>query len=222
MEKVILKTEDGLDIVGDYYEGRGKRGVLLLHMMPANRSSWWDFALRLEDKGFHALAIDLRGHGESTGGPDGYKDFKTEDHALGKLDLEAAITFLEEKGVEREELGLMGASIGANLALRQLSENKDLPWAVLLSPGLDYHGIKTEPYVRNLDSEQGVFIIASDVDELKSGNCGAMARELYAALPEGLRRKLLIYKSAGHGTDMFAPQNTEEPNLAEEILKWID
>lgn len=38
-------------------------------------------------------------------------------------------------------MALVGASIGANYALRALAADEKLRGAVLLSPGLDYHGV---------------------------------------------------------------------------------
>ena len=35
-------------------------------MMPATKESWNEFSQKLREKGWHVLAIDFRGHGEST------------------------------------------------------------------------------------------------------------------------------------------------------------
>ena len=42
---------------------------------------------------------------------------------------------------------------------------------------------------------------------------------LITALAKEVERKLVVYKSAGHGTNMFGK---EEPDLAEEIITWLD
>ena len=138
MEKVTLKTEDGLDIVGLYYLGPSSKGTLLLHMMPATKESWEEFAVKLQAEGYQVLAIDLRGHGESSGGPEGFRNFSDVDHQKSMFDIDAGIEFLEKKGAARNNLVLIGASIGANLALWSLTENKEIKMPVLLSPGLDY------------------------------------------------------------------------------------
>jgi alpha-beta hydrolase superfamily lysophospholipase len=67
MEKVNFKTKDGVTIVGNYFKPRKEHApaFLLLHMMPATKESWNDFASHLQKEGFEVLAIDLRGHGES-------------------------------------------------------------------------------------------------------------------------------------------------------------
>lgn len=226
MEKVILKTNDGVDIAADYYYAKpSRRGALLLHMMPADRKSWWDFALRLEDAGYRVLAIDLRGHGESSGppggeasGPDGYKKFSDEEHQKSTLDVEAGVLFLEEEGVEREHTVLVGASIGANLALWYAAEHPEIKRLALLSPGLNYRGIEAEPLARKLHEGQGALFVTS-LDDVRSGGSNTeMNQILYNLVPHHARKKLIIYKAAGHGTDMFGK---EEPDLAGEILEWI-
>src|SRR3989338_5627500 len=97
MERVSLKTSDNVDIVGDYYASQRWRGILLLHMMPADRQSWSGLAIELSKAGVDVLAIDLRGHGESAGGPEGYLDFSDDEHQQSILDVEAAVDFLRSE-----------------------------------------------------------------------------------------------------------------------------
>lgn len=218
MEKVSLKTSDGVEIVGDYYTGSGDKGALLLHMMPANRESWWGFALKLQERGFHVLAIDLRGHGESAGGPEGYKNFTDEEHQASVRDVKSGVQFLKNKGVIDEELIIIGASIGANLALWYALDHTEIKRIVLLSPGLNYKGIETEPLVKKLRSNQRVFFASSEDDVRSGGNNADMNRTLHSLVPEGVDEKLIVYKAAGHGTDMFGK---EKPDLESEILGWV-
>ena len=64
-QRIELKTKDGVSVIGDYYapSQASVKGLLLLHMMPADRTSWNAFAGRMQAAGWHVLAIDLRGHG---------------------------------------------------------------------------------------------------------------------------------------------------------------
>ncbi|TSC63142.1 MAG: alpha/beta hydrolase fold protein, partial [Parcubacteria group bacterium Athens0416_74] len=124
--KITLKTEDNLDIVGLYYPSPASKGVLLLHMMPATKESWNEFAPKLQSEGYQVLAIDLRGHGESSAGPEGFRNFSDLDHQKTIFDLDAGIEFLETKGVKQNNLVLIGASIGANLALQCLTEHQEI------------------------------------------------------------------------------------------------
>lgn len=218
MEKVVLKTVDEVGIAGLYYPSSSNKGVVLLHMMPATKESWGSFVERLHQKGYHVLSIDLRGHGESMGGPEGYKNFSDADHQASIRDVDAAALFLRSQGVAPDRTAFIGASIGANLALWYLADHSEATQTVALSPGLNYRGVETDPVVRRLRKGQRVFIVASEDDERQSGRPAQMSRTLYDHLPSGVEKKLLAYKLAGHGTDMFGK---EQPDLADEILRWL-
>ncbi|MBI5732742.1 alpha/beta fold hydrolase [Candidatus Jorgensenbacteria bacterium] len=217
-KRAVLKTNDGIDIAADYYPGTTDKAALLLHMMSTTRESWRDFALLLTDQGYHVLAIDLRGHGESTGGPERYKTFTDEEHQKYIADVHIGIQFLESRGIKQDAIVMFGASIGANLALWYLSEHSEVRQAVLLSPGLNYRGIVAKSFVRRLTEGQRVFFIASEDDEKWYGNCAKMSHELFNLVPEGVEAKFLAYKNSGHGTHMFGK---EKPDLAQEIMRWI-
>lgn len=65
--RVEMVTPDGIRTIGDLYNaGPGTPGVVLVHMLASNRKAWGDFPVRLKKRGITVLAIDLRGHGEST------------------------------------------------------------------------------------------------------------------------------------------------------------
>jgi len=219
MEKITLQTSDNVTIVGDYYVPtvESPRGVLLVHMMPSTKESWKLLAKRLQASGYHVLAIDLRGHGESTGGPEGYKVFKDEEHQKSTYDVEAGVEFLKTKGVGEDHLSVIGASIGANLVLRYATGHGTKN-CVLLSAGLDYKGIKADPLAQKLKNGQRVLFVASQDDERSGGNNVEMNQLLFERTSDAVDKKILIYKEAGHGTDMF---DKEEPDLEEEIISWL-
>src|SRR3989338_3735913 len=199
-EKVNLKTADGINIAGDHYKGPiGSAGVLLLHMMPAAKESWAGFALKLNEARFGALAIDLRGQGESEGGPRGFRDFSDEDHQKSIMDVRAAVDFQIAEG--HSKIFLAGASIGSNLALKYLAESEKISAVVLLSAGLNYRGIETLPLAAKVRPSQGVFFVASRDDARSGGGADKMAEELYAK--SGGMKKIKIFETGGHGTDLF-------------------
>lgn len=226
-EIVNFSTSDGVRIVGDFLKAEGEYAVLLLHMMPKDRTSYKNFAQKLKNAGISSLAIDLRGHGGSEEGPTGYQRFVDADHQNSICDLRAASNFLEKQGFEIQHQLVVGASIGANLALQFAAENNELLAVGLLSPGLDYKGIRAEPLARNLKVNQSILIAASedDIRSPKSTESGEvmnnnvhMSRYLIGLVPEELNKKLIVYKNAGHGTDMFG---VEEPDLEVEIIRFL-
>ena len=57
----------------------------------------------------------------------------------------------------------IGGSIGANMALRLGADVPQIPTVVLLSPGLNYDGVQTEPAMETF-GDRPVFIVASSED----------------------------------------------------------
>jgi pimeloyl-ACP methyl ester carboxylesterase len=216
-EKITFQTADDVTIVGDWYRGTGNQPqtALLIHMMPADRTSWTAFAGALQEEGWNALAIDLRGHGESTRQGEtilDYKKFSDAEHQASQQDIDAALGWLERtEQISADRIIPIGASIGANLSLQTLQRSPTMRGAVLLSPGLDYRGVITEPLVRSLGPEQKIFIAASDDDPESFES----SKTLAAAL--GARGTFQKQSSAGHGTTMLV----RNPRLQEEILTWL-
>ncbi|MBM3204579.1 alpha/beta hydrolase [Candidatus Uhrbacteria bacterium] len=205
-ERITFQTSDGVNIVGTFIAPvNARRCVLLLHMMPADRSSWQELQNRLEDKGMASLAIDLRGHGES----EGDQEFQAES----EKDVEAALVWLEEKGFLHGQLAMVGASIGANLALQAVANHRDIPKVVLLSPGENYHGVKTFEYAKRLRHEQAALIAASAVDDEEPFQA---ARKIEELMP-GDHIVFKMFEHAGHGTNLFKTH----PHLIKEVAEWV-
>lgn len=67
-ESFSCTTDDGVILKGDYYGKESKKPtVVLMHMLGRSRADYAPLIPLLQKKGFAVLAIDLRGHGESTG-----------------------------------------------------------------------------------------------------------------------------------------------------------
>ena len=132
MEKETLITEDNVKIAANLYTVPASAGwIVMSHMMPATKESWDSFAEALQNLGYESIAIDLRGHGESEGGPDGYRSFSDAEQQKKILDLEAAVDYLVQKRkATPEKIVLIGASIGANLSLQYLSQHPEFKKAI--------------------------------------------------------------------------------------------
>jgi len=218
MNKIFLTTKDGIKIAANLYSVEPARGwLVLVHMMPAAKESYRELAQRFQNLGYESIVIDLRGHGESDGGPDGYlnKDF---DHKKSILDLEAAVNYLiNNRQATADKISFIGASIGANLCLQYIVEHPEYKTAVLLSPGLNYRGIKTEPLVKNLKAGQKVFFVSSR-DDPNAENNVEENQKLYDLVPNGVEKEIKIYDIAGHGTDILKNQQ-ELMSLIIEFIK---
>jgi alpha-beta hydrolase superfamily lysophospholipase len=215
-EKISFVTDDGVNIKGLFLRPAGDAvGVaVLLHMMPATKESWLPLMSRLAALGVASLAIDLRGHGESVEGPDGrldYKLFEEKDHRAKIHDVEAAARWLAEAGVSGGERPVVvGASIGANLAIAFAADHPKVPGAAALSPGLDYRGVTTPDKVGRFRPQQGLFLAASEEDELSFRT----DRELAMLKPDSALKE---YRGAGHGTGLWI----RRPELLDELASWI-
>lgn len=154
---VHLRAADNVSIVGTYYPTKGSPApaVLLIHSVARNRTTWDDFASLLQQNGIAALAIDLRGHGESTrkltaDGPAtiDFHTFTGHDYQDMLLDVEAAVDWLQaQPEIDRKHIVLIGESLGANIVLRYAALNEDLAAVVVFSPGINYRNMRTDDVI---------------------------------------------------------------------------
>ena len=219
-EKTDLVSQDGKNLSAFYYPASNSRGwVIFTHMMPATKESWDDLAEILQDAGYNGLALDLRGHGESEGGPDGYKNFTDTEHQAGIKDLDAAWRFLKEKGAVPEKTAVIGASIGANLAFQFLTLHPEIKKGVFLSAG-NYKGLDSASLVKKLASDQGLVFAASKQDIRSAGNNAEQNQQYYNLASQVKNRHLILFDGAGHGTELF--QLKEELDLAGVIKQFLE
>jgi alpha-beta hydrolase superfamily lysophospholipase len=221
MEKISLTTKDNKSISGNFFPAENARGwVIYLHMMPSTKESWNKLAERLASDGYAGLAIDLRGHGESEGGPEGYKYFSDAEHQASINDVEAACDFLVKSGAQIGRIHLIGASIGANLAIEFLAKHEEIPSAVLLSAGTNYRGISALRAAEKLKSGQKVLFLTSRDDLGADGSNPKQNEMVINFLPGGVKSEKVVYNAAGHGTNIF--QTKEDPDPEELIVSFIE
>jgi alpha-beta hydrolase superfamily lysophospholipase len=197
-QRVTFRTIDGALLSGSYYEASSKpsRAVILVHMYTRNRRDWDPVATRLAADGIAALTFDLRGHGESTPAP---TEAAAAPLAMVK-DVVAARQFLGTRSdVAHDRVGLAGASLGANLSLLEASTDPSIRAVVLLSPTLDYRGVRIEQAARKFN--RPVLLVASREDAY----AWRTVRDLTnPKQKENVNRETLLLDQAGHGTAMFA------------------
>jgi pimeloyl-ACP methyl ester carboxylesterase len=102
-ETVQFRGTDGLTLVADEWNrGAAERPtILMLHGGGQNRFSWKKTGDVLADQGFHVIALDARGHGDSDRAPDA-------DYSVDALSADV-LAVLEQIG---RPVVLIGASMG--------------------------------------------------------------------------------------------------------------
>ena len=74
LQTVKFRGIDGLTLIADEWNGGGdsadRPSILFLHGGGQNRHSWKNTGQILADEGFHVVALDSRGHGDSDRSPD--------------------------------------------------------------------------------------------------------------------------------------------------------
>ncbi|MGE3619556.1 MAG: alpha/beta fold hydrolase [Acidimicrobiia bacterium] len=106
MGTTTFEGADGLRLVGDEAGPADGPAVLLLHGGGQTRHSWHGTAATLAERGWHAISLDLRGHGDSDWDPDA--DYTREAFA-------ADITAVARRFDPRP--ALVGASLGGISAM---------------------------------------------------------------------------------------------------------
>jgi len=210
-------TKDGVEIVGSLWmpDRDHAPGVILLHMLGRDRSTWDDFAEKLANQGYAVVSIDFRGHGESTKRGDStlnYKEFSDDDFRKMTLDVQPVLDFFrDDRRIDSTRIVIIGASIGANVALQVAANDPAVRAVVLLSPGKTYHGVRTESAMLDY-GKRAVLIAASEEDKYAAQS----SRDL-KELAQGTSR-LLMMKNVGHGTNMLI----QDPALEDEMINWLE
>jgi dienelactone hydrolase len=210
-QDVSLHTDDGVTIAGSLYlpaRPAAAPAVILLHMLTRSREDWQAVATRLADAGIAALAIDLRGHGASGPPPPGSDP---QDLSRMVVDVKAARAFLAgRREIAPGRIGIAGASIGANLAILYAAGDPTVRSLALLSPGLDYRGLRPEAAFKKY-GDRPALLVASQEDNYAATS----ARQLAAGGPG--TRDVRVLNGAGHGTAMLSRQ----PDLAGALVDWF-
>jgi dienelactone hydrolase len=209
---VTLKAPDGIALKATYFSpGRPGPGILLLHQCNRDRTAWTGLAAKAAERGYHVLALDYRGFGESEG--QRFDDFQQQQPIVTEKwpgDIDAAFAWLiSQNGVDRDRIAAAGASCGVNQSMLLARRHPEVKTLVLLSGGSTPDG---RDYLRRTPGLP-VFAAAS----LDDGNA-VDGMKWILGWSRHEHNKFVEFKAAGHGTDMFAA----EKGLPPMILEWFD
>ena len=118
-----FKGHGDIKIAADVWGSNNQELVILLHGGGQTRHAWGDTGKKLAKAGYHSVALDLRGHGDSEWDTDGDYSIKAYKDDL--------VSIINEIG---KPARLVGASLGgmASLALAGDEINSDLCTALIM------------------------------------------------------------------------------------------
>lgn len=212
---VRVASGNGVVLAGRGFDpGQPGPGALFFHMCREDAvGAWSGVAERVARAGVHALTINYRGWGGSTGRPfpappsldearKYWRDNWTEDadRALEQL--------LSQMG-RRGPVAVIGSSCGVYMSLLTASRHRETVRAVVALAGP--HGPE---HVAYLKGAPGVAVLSGSSEA--DGPAPEWARELMAATAHPASQFLLL-KEPAHGTDLFV----RRPGLQDTIANWI-
>lgn len=196
-----LTTADGAQLSAEVF-GKGTRAVLLVHDEGRSRADWAPVAPRIASAGMQVLAIDLRGHGASGGGPIAEADWPKLE-----ADVAAGVKWLTAHGAT--EIHVVGARFGAAVALVAASKTPEVDDLVLLSPA-PVHGVKVSAAAAAYGARPLLVVSATDDPVV------AKTSSWLDSTATG-HHQLLTFAGAGAGAQMLNKVASLEPTL----IGWL-
>ena len=211
----ILTTADGFELFANYYMANESNAplVILIHGMEERRRVWDSLALALLERGYHVLSYDLRGHGDSVMQNGKRRDIPAlveKDFRNMVPDLMMIKEYVDQYKPYRGEIGIIGASIGANIALNYAVGEPDVKSLVLFSPGLGYAVPTTKEKMMEYGN-RSVLFVATEEDTIAAEGVYVLHKNA-----KGYKEKVML-NDAGHGTRML-----EEEGMGGNIIAWMD
>ncbi|MBN2559583.1 MAG: alpha/beta fold hydrolase [Phycisphaerae bacterium] len=217
-----FEAADGLMIEGDYYpplvrETESAPLAILIHMYPADRTSWKPLIPGLRKAGFAVMAYDIRGHAgsaEQTGRnvKEGYDNRDPMVFAEAWMDAEAATLYMgKQRCCDARRVAVIGASVGCSIALDYAARDQAVKVVVCLSPGTDYMGLDSVSHIKRC-GDRPILLVAPE------GEYSAV-RELKKEAGEGVKSTKCPGGPEYHGAKMFdAPYGNK---VLKRIVKFV-
>lgn len=208
-----LTAPDGVKLKVTYFSaGKPGPGVLLLHQCNRDRKSWDGLAIQMSQAGINVVTLDNRGFGESGGERADSRTPAQQADADRKspADIDIAYAYLlSQPGVDKARIGAGGASCGVNNAVHLAHRHPEVKTLVLLSGPVD------DETIQFVEANAWMPILSAASEE--DGDMLPTMRWLmgFARNPQN---KLLSYKAAGHGAEMFKVEKQLPPT----ILEWYE
>lgn len=232
-----VTTPDSVELVMTWMSDRREDSVsvpvvMLLPMMNSDRSSWHGLDTMLVEQGFKVVSVDQRGHGMSTsraGKRYHWRDFADQEFMGMVRDIGTILAAAEVRagdstspqvldsvlaGADFSRVILIGASIGTSAALLYAADHEEIAAVVLLSPGLEYRGLKTEPAMEQYRGRP-IYLTAAKDDTRSAQAVAVLSEKGRIENKPVVTRK--IHPGKKHGTSLFEAY----PSFREELIRWV-
>ncbi len=225
--RVSFTTDDGIEIHGTFVPSRAQAEdmapiAILLHMYNTDHKDFLPLLPFLHMAGFAALAIDVRGHGQSVG-PAAMNLPKRVGDRDPKLfremyrDVEAAYLWLaDQPGVDTGRFVLVGASVGGSVVMNYAGRDRSVDAVVWLTPGTKYLGIDSMRDARKY-GRRPLLMLAAEPER--------SAAEALAAIVPGANVQLFPGQAgdqmALHGTRMLGQVAGIEKTIVDFLTKSV-
>jgi pimeloyl-ACP methyl ester carboxylesterase len=135
-----------------------------VHGEGGDRTAWTPLVPRLREAGFAVLAIDLRGHGESGSGPERSPSAAVRS-PFESMDLDVWGAYdwvVQQPGIDRGRFALIGAELGASVALRYAALDRSVDAVICLSPGAVCHGLDARADLERIRGRRLLMLTTAD------------------------------------------------------------
>lgn len=231
VQEVTFPTVDDVPVSASYVRSSNETRpvVILVHDLSDDfgRLEWLftERFPRILEAGYHALAIDLRGHGETPLPNDGreFQGLTYSDLEDMHLEVKAAITWLRSQPTaDKARIGVIGVGLGANVAFVSMGAfPEDLRVGVALSPGFwnqDLQPVVVGAGIEPFEPHSILYLVGSeDVLEVPNGQVFQLAQ--FASVLDAVTRdsSLRVFDGVSdHGLDLLY-----SPGAMQQILDWL-
>ena len=210
----VFKVSEEREIIASEWGDNLNPLVIMLHGGGQTRHSWKGVAAKIADLGFHVIAHDLRGHGESFWDSDG--DYTFDAH---RDDLIKIIQKLGKKA------NLVGASLGGMISLSlagHLEESKHCSGLIMVDIGMRPNDEGSDRIVEFMRSGAKGF---ASVEEAADAVSGYLPHRERPKDISGLKKNLRLKEDGRyywHWDPLFLTDRTGMGEVREERFKQLE